>query len=133
MNAVEVPQAVDDLRAKLVDLGFRAGSEQRGGMGGLEQIFASEVSGVRVYVRITADRGHWIIQLRVDPMSAWIIPSVWIAYLDKREVKELSIDDQASFVSERIGEVVTLVTTIAGLEGRLIRLGEDYMRRRLTS
>lgn len=133
MNAVGVPRAVDDLRVKLVDLGFRVDSEQRGGMGGLEQIFAGEVSGTRVYVRITSDRGHWVIQLRADPMSAWIIPSVWIAYLDNREVEAMSIDEQASFVSEKIGEVVPLVTTIAGLEGRLIRLGEDYMRRRLTS
>jgi hypothetical protein len=102
-------------------------------MGGLEQIVVGEVSGTRVRVRITSDRGHWVIQVRADPMSAWVIPSVWIAYLDNKEVEQLSIDEQARFVSERIREIPSAVATNPGLDGRLTQMGEDYMRRRLMS
>ncbi|WP_027342038.1 hypothetical protein [Hamadaea tsunoensis] len=130
MSDVGTPQAVEDLRVRLGELRFRLESEYAGGMGGLEQIFAGTVGGTGIRVRITADRGHWVIQLQVDPMSAWIVPGVWIAHLDDTEVEYLTIDEQAAFTAERIGELPPAAATIGGLEGRLIRMGEDYMRRR---
>jgi hypothetical protein len=121
------PAAVSEVRVFLEKARFKLASERSGGMGGLEQIYAGSMNSHEVLVRISADRGHWALEVKVPSMTRWILSSVWTAYLDRRGIVELPVEVQAAFVITRLADVVECGSDPA-VEANLVKMGTDYMR-----
>jgi hypothetical protein len=62
---------------------------------------------------------------------SFIDPRVWAAHLDASAIGESDVGLQATFVANRIIDAAAAFDADPGLEAKLLRLGEDYMRRRL--
>jgi hypothetical protein len=131
----DTPSVVDDLYAVLRSEGFEVVEDRRGGMGGLQMTLRGRVPGAEASseaeVEIAADRGNWTVALRFAGMSRFFDPRVWAAHLDGSEIGEPDVAEQARFVGSRLVDAAGAVEADAGLESELIRLGEEYMRRRL--
>lgn len=121
------PVAVGETRAFLKEVGFTLTSERSGDMGGLEEIYAGTINSIGLLVRISADRGQWALEIKVPPMTRWILSSVWKAYLDKRGMVRLPLEDEAAFVMTRLSDVVECGSD-PNVEAKLIKIGMDYMR-----
>ena len=104
-------------------------SEWAGGMGGLEQVYVGQVASAEVFVKISAERAHWVLSVKTPRVTRWIVPGAWQAYLDNHEVVGTTIGDQVEFIKTRLPEVVASGAKDLGLEAKLVRLGSDYMRR----
>lgn len=130
----DTPSIVDDLYDLLLSEGFVVIEDVRGDMGGLLLTIKGPVSDAdrsEAEIQISADRGHWAIGLRFEGMSRFIDPRVWAAYLNQTPIGEPDVDRQASFVAERLADASKALKANPDLEGNLVRLGEDHMRRRL--
>ena len=128
MHTSDVPEPVKDLRSFLEDAGFVKTLDNSGDMGGVEQDFAKVVNAVEVAIRISADRGHWALLIKVPSVQRWIVPGAWAAYLDRTEMRDVALNEQASFVKARLHEVIAHSTDIQ-LETRLTEIGAAYMRK----
>jgi hypothetical protein len=82
-------------------------------------------------VNISADRGVWMLTVSFGDMSRGITPGAWKAYLDGESMEELSLAEQETFIQARIQEMAAAVNRDPNAESELIRVGEDFMRRKL--
>lgn len=135
LGASDTPSVIDDLFEVLRSEDFEVVEDQRGGMGGLRVVLRGPVLGVETSpdaeVEIVADRGRWTVALRFVGMSRFIDPRVWAAHLDGREIGEPDVAEQARFVGSRLVDAASAINADAELESKLVRLGEEHMRRRL--
>jgi hypothetical protein len=131
MGVMGTPEAVTRLRDHLTERGFKITTERCGDMGGSEAVFAGAVDGQAAFVRITSDRGHWALEVRIHPVTVWIAAFIWDAYLERRGVSLTSIDEQATTVTTRLDAMANAAASTPGLEAALVRMGVDYMGRRL--
>ena len=86
--------------------------------------------GPAAWIEISGDRGQWVIKLRFDGMSRYIATQSWAAYLDSVGISEPDIERQATFVESRLNDAVLAYMANPDIESDLVRLGEDYMRRK---
>lgn len=135
MDVAGWPEPVVDLYATLLSWGFRVLATRRGGMGGIEVEMAGLVTDrsrkVSAAVNINADRGIWMLTLSFGDMNRGITPGAWKAYLDGESMEERSLAEQVSFIRDRIHEMAAAVKRNPKVESELIRVGDDFMRRKL--
>lgn len=98
------PASIGALIDYLTSSGLRLVHEDRGGMGGVLLVYEGTVDGLPASVEITADRGQWQALLKFDGMRTSVLPEVWAAYLDGTDVYDMTVDDQARFIRERLGD-----------------------------
>lgn len=131
----DTPSVIDDLYDSLLAEGFEVVEDRRGGMAALHVVLIGPVPGAASYpsaaVQISADRGHWTLALRFNGMSQFIDPRVWAAYLDDGAIDEPDVGQQAGFVATRLVEAAEAVKYDPALEPKLVRMGEEHMRRQL--
>lgn len=127
----DFPAAIQQLYVWLVGHGFTVVSDRRGGMGGvLLTLTGRSGPGPAAWIEISGDRGQWVIKLRFDGMSRYIATQSWAAYLDSVGISEPDIEHQATFVESRLNEAALAYMANPDIESDLVRLGEEYMRRK---
>lgn len=137
MEAMELklPRQVAEMCADLAGQGFDILHEQRGITGDLLLVLQGPVRAgdkwVETFVKISSDRGHWSIAVRFGDMFRWIWTQNWEAYLDRVEPGEPDVARQTAFVRYRLAEAADAIQSEPGVEDKLIRLTENYLRRRL--
>jgi hypothetical protein len=80
-------------------------------------------------VEITADRGQWQALLKLDGMNTSVLPEVWAAYLDGTDVHDMGVDDQATFIRERLGDAVVAFRQDPTADGKLTEIGRAHADR----
>lgn len=135
MDVSDLPPPVAALRDGLVAAGFAVISDVRGSMGGADIVLSGSVAGwsgdVPAHVNLNADRGRWSVSLRFGAMSRWITAAAWRSYLDGTPMRLEELEEQASFVGDRLREMADAYGTDPDAEATLVRIGREFMRRRL--
>ncbi len=71
MGVFDAPESILALRRYLLSIGFALAYDLSGGMGGTEQIYAGSLAATELAIRITSDRGHWLVELKTGTRSLW--------------------------------------------------------------
>ena len=84
-------------------------------------------------IDVIADRGEWSLGVRPRGYSLWLHPDVLEAYLEGFDLAgDFSpISHQTKFLLDVLTSEVAGQLRVAGVQGALRSLGEDYMRRGL--
>lgn len=135
MDVTGWPGPIAALYTTLLSRGFEVVSEQQGAMGGVDVVMSGTISDrsrtVPAFVNINADRGRWMVTAKFAEMSRWITTAAWKARLDDEPMAEQDHAEQTAFIRDRIREMATAVDRDPDIESALIRIGEDFMRRKL--
>lgn len=129
-----LPRPVGELCSDLAGQGFNVLNQQQGAGGLLLELQGPVKAGaqwVEACVRISAERDHWSISVRFEHMSRWIWAQAWEAYLDGVGLGEPDIHRQVAFVRTRLPDAGLLAYSEPATERDLIRLTDDYLRKRL--
>jgi hypothetical protein len=94
----------------------------------LEQTYRGQVASREVWIRISGDRGDWAITIRTSAMTHWIVPATWLEYIDDCGSVELTIEEQADFIRNRLDAVVDAATSGPFVEDRMVKMEENHMR-----
>jgi hypothetical protein len=103
-------------------------------MGGREVVLHGAVPGGEtgtVEIKISGDRGHWVITFRIEPLSRHLTPEAWAAYLDGTAVQAPDLDREVAFIRNRLPDAVAAVRNEPNVESQVCEIGRDYMRRLL--
>jgi hypothetical protein len=132
---LKLPRPVAEMCADLAGQGFDILYEQRGVSGDLLLVLQGPVRAgeewVETFVKISSDRGHWSIAVRFGDMSRWIWTQHWEAHLDRIEPGEPDVARQTALVRYRLAEAAGAIRSDPGVEQKLIRSTEIYLRNRL--
>ena len=132
-SAAEVAGAVARLRFELERRDFAEAEEAEGGMGGHHLVLVGKAGTPpgSVTVDLSGDRGHYALQISAGSMTRLIDSRVWQAWLDASPISSPDIVSQVAFVVGRLDELADAANADEEIEGRLVRLGENHMRRLL--
>jgi hypothetical protein len=123
------PASVDALIDHLTSVGFQLVHEDRGGMGGVLLIYQGAVDGLPAAVEIAADRGQWQLVVKFDGMYKAKLPEVWAAYLDGGDAHDMAVDDQATFIRDRLHEAAAAFRRDPEADDKLTAIGRAYADR----
>ena len=109
VDPAQAPTVMKSLVAFLEEIGFVATVER--GDGAVDRVVELQLD--RLGIWLSADRGHWWIELGASSGRDWYDPDVWEACLDDTPIRmePSAMNDQADFVRERWREVAEQVTT----------------------
>jgi hypothetical protein len=109
---LECPRPVAEMCADLAGQGFDVLDERREAESEYLLLQGPVKSGGRwleAFVRITAERGRWSIEVRFEGMSRWIPINTWLAYLDGGP-GDTDLAGLTSFVRFRLSEAAEVLT-----------------------
>jgi len=121
---LDCPRPVADMCADLAGQGFDVLDEQRVAESEhlvLQGPVKANDRWLEAFVRITAQPGHWSIEVRFEGMSRWIPINTWLAYLDGGP-GDTDLAGLTSFVRFRLSEAAEVITSTPRAERELARL-----------
>jgi hypothetical protein len=123
------PASIDALINHLTSSGFQLVHEDRGGMGGVLLVYEGSVDDLPATVEITADRGQWQVGVKFDAMRKAVLPEVWTAYLDGGDAHDMPVDDQATFIRDRLHDAAAAFRRDPEADNKLTAIGRAYADR----
>jgi hypothetical protein len=129
-------ELVAQTRAELLRAHFEIVHEEYGGVDGATILFERSVKvrdamDVRVWIRLSGDRGHWSLAVRFSRHSPWIPPSVWESHLDGVPIRDPDLAADVKFVVGRLTEAAEATVAQSSIEAELDEAGRRYMSTRL--
>ncbi|GAA3439091.1 hypothetical protein GCM10018954_087110 [Kutzneria kofuensis] len=62
-------------------------------------------------------------------MRTWVLPEIWTAYLDGTDVQDMTVDDQAKFIRNRLGDAAATFRQDQDAAGKLTESGHAHADR----